>query len=95
MKHYLPLLFQLTLGASAAPSLPTITAQPQSQSVSLGSNASLTVGTGGATAFQWRFGGTNLPGATASTLQITNAQFTDSGYYLLVAKNEAGANSWE
>ena len=37
--------------------------------------------------YQWQHAGTNLPGATTTTLAITGAQFTDAGTYSLVASN--------
>jgi hypothetical protein len=37
--------------------------------------------------YQWQHAGTNIPGATTSSLTITGAQFTDAGAYSLVASN--------
>jgi hypothetical protein len=43
-----------------------------------------------ATGFQWRFNGTDISGATNATLQFTNAQLANVGYYMAVAKNPSG-----
>ncbi len=42
-------------------------------------------------AYQWQFTGTNLPGATATSLTITNVQFVDAGNYRAVVSNAYGA----
>jgi hypothetical protein len=73
-----------------AEGLPVITVQPASQTVSPGDTATLTVTATGATSFQWRFNGADIPGATSSTLQIPNAQTNNAGYYMAVAKNATG-----
>lgn len=44
----------------------------------------------GADHFQWRQNGVNLPGATNASLIITNAQTTNTGYYVAIAKNATG-----
>ena len=41
--------------------------------------------------YQWNCNGTNIPGATNTTLVVTNAQPDSAGnYYTLTASNEAG-----
>ena len=73
-----------------ADGLPVITVPPASQAVSPGDTATLTVTATGASSFQWRFNGADISGATTSTLQIPNAQTTNVGYYMAVAKNATG-----
>jgi hypothetical protein len=73
-----------------ADGLPVITVQPASQIVSPGGAATLTVAATGATSYQWRFNGSDISGATSSTLQIANAQTSNNGYYMAVAKNATG-----
>ena len=76
-----------------------ITAQPQSQTVGVGSNATFSVtATGDAPlAYQWRLNNVNLStdihisGATNSTLTISNVQFTDAGSYSVLVTNAAGS----
>src|SRR6185436_639871 len=71
---------------------PSITQEPQSQTVDQGSNATFTVTASGTTplAYQWRFNSTNIAGATASAYTRTNAQPTDAGSYTVVVTNVAG-----
>lgn len=40
--------------------------------------------------FQWRFNGTNLPGATAAVLSLANVQISQEGSYQVVASNLFG-----
>jgi hypothetical protein len=58
----------------------------------VGASAGFTVFRAGIapTAYQWRFNGTNLAGATTSTLTITNLQPTNGGKYTVVLTNAAG-----
>ena len=72
---------------------PSITSQPRSQEVIAGTDAALNVGARGAPAlgYQWRRGDTNLAGATAASLVITNTQFSNAGSYTVVVTNAYGA----
>ncbi len=70
---------------------PTISAQPQSQTVAQGQTANFSV-TGQGTApltYQWLHAGTNLPSATNATLSVVNAQAADAGLYRVVINNVA------
>jgi hypothetical protein len=73
--------------------IPTITQQPISQNVWMGSNATFQVTATGAAPilYQWLKGGTNLPGATAASLAVTNAHRADSGAYAVLVLNPGGA----
>src|SRR4051812_16519143 len=88
--HLLFPMVLLTCHIAFADSLPIITTHPQSQTVAPGGTASFTVAATGATGYQWRLNGTNIAGATAATLQIANAQSTNSGYYMVVVRNTIG-----
>jgi hypothetical protein len=68
-----------------------ITNQPQDVSVLEGASASFMVGaTGvGPLTYQWRFNGTNLPGATSNELALLNVQTANAGTY---AVNVTDAN---
>ncbi len=70
-----------------------ITSQPQNANILMGTTAFFQVGAAGQTplSYQWRFNGTNLPGATGSSLTISNAQPRDGGNYLVVVTNAINA----
>src|SRR5579859_1465763 len=97
------LIFSLTgvfsSPTASAASEPSITTQPQSQSVLLGSNATFSVvATGTAPlSYQWSLNQTNLvnsthiSGATASTLTVSNLVLADAGSYQVVVSNNHGS----
>jgi hypothetical protein len=68
---------------------PSITAQPPSQAVTLGQNASFSVVAGGTAplSYQWSLNGNPLSGATSSALTLTSVQPTDAGSYTVVVTN--------
>ena len=70
---------------------PTITTQPASQTVAVGAGVTFTVSASSATAYQWRFNGGNISGATGSSFSKSNLQLTDSGNYDVVVSNAAGS----
>jgi hypothetical protein len=90
MKLHFISAWLLSANLAFAGSLPVITSSPQNQTVLAGNPATFSVSATGATSFQWRFNGTNLPGATTATLQLANAQAANVGYYMAVARNETG-----
>lgn len=75
----------------------TITPQPQEQAVVVGGSATLTVGAVGIGSFtgpftyQWTLNGTSLLGATATNLNFTNLQLTNSGIYACVISTPVGS----
>jgi hypothetical protein len=77
-----------TISFSTLP--PVITAQLQDQTVFQGDNATLSVTATGATDYQWQFGGGPLPGATNSTLLLTNVGASQAGTYFVVLTNLFG-----
>ena len=74
-------------------SAPIITSDPTNLTVALGSNATFSAGVSGASPliYQWFFNGTNLVGATANPLVITNVDVAQAGTYQLIASNSLGA----
>ncbi len=68
---------------------PEITNHPISRVVSNGVSVSFTVGARGTgpITYQWRHAGTNLPGATGTTLLLTNVQSRHAGVYAALATN--------
>ncbi|MDD1749780.1 MAG: FG-GAP-like repeat-containing protein, partial [Methanothrix sp.] len=72
--------------------LPVITNQPQPQTIFAGQTATFVVGASGTPplAYQWRFNGTNIAGATDSMLVLTNAQFIQQGLYSVAVSDVVG-----
>ena len=69
-----------------------ILSQPQSQTVMLGQNAIFTVvaTSTNTLGYQWRYQGTNIPGATASNFTINNARTNDAGPYSVMVNASEG-----
>jgi Zn-dependent metalloprotease len=79
----------ITILANAAPS---ISSQPISQTVVVGSAATFSVGvTDPTAAFQWSKDGSAVSGATSSTLTLQNVGSSAAGSYTVVAANSAGS----
>ena len=75
---------------------PTITTEPASQTLAVGSTAvfSVTAISTLPLSYQWYFNtSTVLAGATNATLTLTNVQLADAGSYSVVVANAAGAVS--
>jgi endonuclease/exonuclease/phosphatase family metal-dependent hydrolase len=72
---------------------PAITAQPLNRTNILGASVLFSVAATGADplSYQWRHTTTNLPGATSSSLSLTNIQTTDTGNYSVIVTNLAGS----
>ncbi len=72
---------------------PSISSQPQSQAVPVGSNVTYTVVAGGANPlyYQWRRNGANIAGATDSLLELTNVQLSAAGNYSVKITNDYGS----
>ena len=72
---------------------PAIVSSPQSQTVIAGNTARFVVSAVGRPplSFGWRLDGTNLPGATANSLTISNAQPFNAGSYVVVITNLYGS----
>ena len=83
----------LTVNPAVAP--PSITLQPQSQVVTEGSNATFTVEAAGTPplGYQWKFYGTNLPGATGSSLNLIEVTTNQAGPYAVTVTNAGGATN--
>ncbi len=72
---------------------PSITTQPINQTNALGGTVTFSVVASGATplAYQWRLYHTNLSGATAASLSLTNIQPVNAGDYTVVVTNAFGS----
>ncbi|TSA40957.1 MAG: hypothetical protein D4R57_01235 [Verrucomicrobiales bacterium] len=85
--------FLITVDSGSTTNPPAITAQPVSQTNGVGANVTFSVTATGTAplAYQWRFFGTNLPGATVNSYSLTNIQSTNAGDYTVVITNIAGS----
>jgi len=73
---------------------PFISLQPESRAVNKGDAVTFTVAVNLAAPlpqYQWRLNGTNIAGATAVFLALTNVQVSDAGSYSVVVTNTYGA----
>lgn len=74
--------------------VPCLTIWPTNQSVYTGMPVNFFAATPASPApfsFQWQVYGTNIPGATASSFNLTAAQLTDAGTYSLIVTDVYGA----
>jgi hypothetical protein len=76
---------------------PTITRQPQSQTVLAGASVTLGVAVSGTEPlrFQWRRNNSDLPGATGPTLALNNVSAVNEGDYTVLVSNSAGSATSE
>jgi hypothetical protein len=71
---------------------PWIVEEPRSQTIELGGAATFNTRSvsRGTTRYQWQFNGADIVGATNLTLTVTNAAFSDAGFYSVIAECFAG-----
>lgn len=84
-----PLTLNLAF-ASGGTAPPLIRRQPPSLFTSPGGSVTLAVDATGATAFQWFFNGTAIPGANGSTITLSAADATRAGEYRVQVTNAGG-----
>src|SRR5215211_939736 len=72
---------------------PQITGQPVTQVAAPGDIATFSVVVADTLAltFQWKFNGTDIPGATGDSLLLTNVSAANEGQYSVVVTNSAGS----
>jgi uncharacterized protein (TIGR03437 family) len=82
----------VSLNINAATNINT---QPANQTACLGGSATFSVAASGAgtLSFQWRKGGVNIPGATASSLTINPATASDAASYDVVVTSDCGVTT--
>ena len=86
----------VTVSSSAVAARPPFfITQPQSQLAYAGGDATFIVEAGGTKPlhYQWQFAGTNLSGATDSSLSLLNVTAAQNGDYLVVVTNAVGATN--
>lgn len=85
--------FEEALTGASPPQPPVILVQPVSQVVTQGSNVTFTVTADGTPplAYQWWFDDAPLPGATNSSLTLTNTVAEQAGLYTVTITNAHGA----
>jgi len=82
-----------TYDAGPATNPPIIYSPPAGQPILVGSNAAFNVGAvGGALSYQWQFDNAILPGATNSSLALTNLVLTNAGTYAVLVSNAFGSS---
>ncbi len=72
---------------------PAVVSQPPSQTILAGQNATFPVSVTGTSplAYQWRFNGAAISGATTNPLVLAGAQSADAGNYTVVITNSIGS----
>jgi hypothetical protein len=72
---------------------PSVLANPQSQTVTVGANVSFSALAAGTPPlnYQWQLNGSSLPGATSTTLALTNVQPAQAGTYAVRVTNLYGS----
>lgn len=72
-----------------------VVAAPPDQTAYVGTNITFSADVGGLPpiTYQWQFNGTNIDGATNSTLSLINVQTVNSGTYTFIATNNDGSVS--
>jgi len=80
-------------GGKCPPTTPVIIAQPTNQTIAVGGTANFSVTASGALplSYQWIFSGTNISGATNTTLTLTNVQLNQAGNYAVLVTNVYGS----
>lgn len=75
------------------PTAPMFTEQPQGRDVFMGSNVTFTAMAIGVPnpAYQWRFNGTDIAGAAASSFTTNNVSTNTTGDFTVVATNSSGS----
>ncbi len=79
--------------ASPLPPPPAITVQPVGQPADYSATATFgaTAAGAGSLSYQWRWNGITITGATNSSLNLSNLQFTNAGMYTVVVSNPGGS----
>jgi hypothetical protein len=84
--------YTIEVGGGSTQTAPAFSTHPQSQTVNVGSNVTLSVTVTGSPdpTLQWRKDGVDLAGATGTSLVLSNISTSQAGEYRVVATNAAG-----
>ncbi|HEV2330474.1 MAG TPA: immunoglobulin domain-containing protein [Verrucomicrobiae bacterium] len=87
------LLYQESVGMGKGGAQPFLSSPPASQLANPGADVTFSVVASGTSplAYQWQFNGTNIPGATSASYNISNAQTPETGNYQVVVTNLSGS----
>jgi hypothetical protein len=90
-------IYQLYTNGATIANAPGVSTQPRSVTNYAGDTALFVVAVNSSTTllpvgYQWQWNGTNIAGATASSLVLTNVQPTNTGTYNVVITNFIGTN---
>jgi len=88
-----PALEEVGAYVSYEPPAPVISIEPQSQTVTAGQSATLTVGAAGSNTYQWNFHGAPIAGATASFYTVLSATTAEAGSYTVTVSNPNGSTA--
>src|SRR5580692_2544149 len=86
-------VFCCALALKANAQTPVILSQPQSITINTASTATFTVVATNAATYQWQFGGSNIPGATNSTLSYDDATNSQAGSYSVEVTSSGGEST--
>jgi len=83
----------ITIVSGTTATVPSITTQPASKTVTTGGSVTFSVVAGGTAplAYQWKFNGSAISGATATSYTISSVQSANAGSYTVTVTNSAGA----
>jgi hypothetical protein len=77
-------------GKAVGPSPPRILTQPQSQIAFAGESVTFSIVATNNPTYQWQRNGSSIPGATNSTLVVSNVSLANAGTYTVILTNEGG-----
>ncbi len=83
--------YQIVVQSGTTATVPAITLQPRSQTVTAGGSVTFSATVTGATTYQWNKGGVAIAGATTSSYTLPNVGTGDAGDYMLTATNAQGS----
>src|SRR4051812_10420655 len=91
-RRFFPAAILIAASVNCLAAAPSIQTQPQSTFGLVGSNVTFSVSASGdSLSYQWLKDGSNVSGATGTTLLIANISSTDAGTYTVTITNFSGS----